>query len=98
VYVSPFPVTGAPIAVSTAGGTQSRWSRDGRELYFISRDQTLMIAPIDAAGMPGTPRALFAVPAWLDYDVARDGRFVAVVQQVIGAEQPLAVIVNWRGR
>jgi len=98
VYVSPFPVTGAPLAVSTAGGSQARWRRDGRELYFISPDRTLMAAPIDAAGVPGTPRALFDVSAWLDYDVARDGRFIAVVSEVVGAEQPLAVIVNWRGR
>ncbi len=98
IYVSPFPVTGSRIAVSTAGGTQARWRRDGRELYFIPSDRKLMAAPIDEAGVPGTPRALFDVKDWLDYDVARDGRFIAVVSQVVGAEQPLAVIVNWRGR
>ena len=54
-----------------------------------------MAAPIDASGVPGTPRALFDVKAWLDYDVARDGRFIAVVSEVVGAEQPLAVLVNW---
>ena len=56
-----------------------------------------MAAPIDAAGVPGPPRALFRVE-WVDYDVALDGRIVAVVLEVVGAEQPLAVIVNWRGR
>ena len=95
VYVSPFPVTGTKIAVSTAGGSQARWRRDGRELYFIASDRKLMAASIDAAGVPGPPRALFDVTGWLDYDVARDGRFIAVVSQVVGAEQPLAVIVNW---
>ena len=98
VYVSPFPATGAKTAVSTAGGISARWRRDGRELYFISTERQLMAASIDAGGLPGTPRALFDVGAWLDYDVARDGRFIAVVSEVVGAEQPLAVIVNWRGR
>ena len=97
VYVAAFPPTGAKTAVSSAGGTTARWRRDGRELYFISSDGKLMAAPIDATGVPGPPRALFNV-AWVDYDVARDGRIVAVVREVVGAEQPLAVIVNWRGR
>jgi Tol biopolymer transport system component len=95
VYVSPFPVTGERIPVSTAGGSTARWRRDGRELYFISADSRLMAAPIDAAGVPGPPRVLFDVPRWLDFDVARDGRFIAVVTQIVAAEQPLAVIVNW---
>jgi Tol biopolymer transport system component len=96
IYVSPFPVTGAKVQASVAGGTQARWRRDGRELYFISPDKKLMAAAIDAGGVPGQPRVLFDVPRWIDFDVARDGRFVAVVTQVIAAEQPLAVIVNWR--
>jgi hypothetical protein len=98
VYLSPFPATGTKVAVSTEGGTAARWRRDGRELFFISRDRKLMAAPVDAAGMPGRPRVLFDVRTWLDYDVARDGRFIAVVSQFNGAEQPLAVIVNWRPR
>ena len=95
VYVSPFPVTGTKIPVSAAGSTEARWSRDGRELYFIASDRKLMAASIDANGVPGTPRALFDVKDWLDYDVSRDRRFVAVVSEVRTTEQPLAVIVNW---
>ena len=95
-WLAPFPVTGAKVQASVAGGTQARWRRDGRELYFISLDKKLMAAAIDASGVPGPPRVLFDVPRWIDFDVAGDGRFVAVVTQVIAAEQPLAVIVNWR--
>jgi serine/threonine protein kinase/Tol biopolymer transport system component len=98
VYVAPFPATGAKTAVSHSGGTLARWRRDGRELYFISSDRQLMAAPIDAAGVPGQPRALFNVARWLDYDIARDGRILAVVLEVIAADQPLTVIVNWTGR
>jgi Tol biopolymer transport system component len=98
VYVTAFPGVGVKTAVSSGGGSTARWRRDGRELYFISSDGKLMAAPIDAAGVPGPPRPLFNVAAWLDYDVAHDGRIVAVVLQVVGADQPLGVIVNWRGR
>ena len=76
----------------------ARWRHDGRELYFISSDKKLMAVPINAAGAPGQARALFDVPRWLDYDVASDGRLVAVIIDVVGADQPLAVFVNWRGR
>jgi serine/threonine protein kinase/Tol biopolymer transport system component len=98
VYVAPFPAAAMKTAVSSAGGSLARWRRDGRELYFISSDRKLMAVPIDASGVPGQARALFNVAAWQDYDVTRDGRIVAVVPEVVGAEQPLAVIVNWRGR
>lgn len=98
VYVAAFPRVGVKTAVSSAGGAHARWRRDGRELYFVSSDKKLMAAPIDAAGVPGPPRVLFNAAAWLDYDVAGDGRLVAVVLDVVGADQPLAVIVNWRGR
>jgi hypothetical protein len=57
-----------------------------------------MAAPVDAAGGPGPPRVLFSAAGWLDYDVARDGRILGVVLQVVGAEQPLAIFANWRGR
>jgi serine/threonine protein kinase len=95
VYVASFPGALDRRQVSTAGGFWARWRRDGRELYFISSSRQLMVATIDASGAPGTPRALFDVRAWLDYDVTRDGRFIAVVSEVVGAEQPLAVLANW---
>jgi Tol biopolymer transport system component len=98
VYVAPFPPTGARTPVSSEGGFFARWRPDGRELYFISSDRKLMAAPVDAAGGPGPPRVLFSAAGWLDYDVARDGRILGVVLQVVGAEQPLAIFANWRGR
>jgi hypothetical protein len=44
-------------------------------------------------------RPLFALPgkrSWKDYDVAPDGsRFLAIVTDVRGDEQPLSVVLNW---
>jgi hypothetical protein len=32
---------------------------------------------------------------WLDFDVAADGRFLAIVAVSFARQQPLTVIVNW---
>jgi eukaryotic-like serine/threonine-protein kinase len=75
--------------VSTNGGVQVRWSRDGRELYYrtLGDRRKLMAVPVDVSGgRPkfGVPRALFDDTFFLDtpfktaYDVAADGRFVFI--------------------
>ena len=64
VYVKPFPDAGGRFLVSTAGGTNPRWSRDGKELFYVA-DNQLMATPIrpgrDARTLTaGAPIALFA--------------------------------------
>jgi hypothetical protein len=35
-------------------------------------------------------------PGWLDFDVSRDGRFLAIVAPITGAGAvPLNIVVNW---
>jgi dipeptidyl aminopeptidase/acylaminoacyl peptidase len=98
VYVAPFPPTGQQWRVSTEGGYSARWSRDGRELFFLGSDGRVMSAPVQASrsGVVGVPAALFATaPRWSEFDVDASGRFVAVVTESRGAQQPLTVVVNW---
>jgi Tol biopolymer transport system component/tRNA A-37 threonylcarbamoyl transferase component Bud32 len=64
VYVHPFPQPGAAIQVSSAGGTQARWSADGKELFYLAPDSKLMAVPMNARAGGGsidvgTPKALF---------------------------------------
>jgi len=62
VYVrSTDPLRAERWQVSTGGGTTPRWSRDGRELYFFSRD-SLMVADVNREGefAVRARRALFA--------------------------------------
>jgi hypothetical protein len=103
VYVASFPEPGARVPVSTSGGWQPVWSRDGKELYFRQGDW-MMVAPVQAAPFRiGVPRQLFlferalygADPNVPDYDVGPDGRFVAV--RASGAQSEIRVIVNWDG-
>ncbi len=84
VVVQSFPDAAGKWQISTAGGTSPRWRTDGRELYFLTGEATMMAASISAAGESfefGPPRPLFAariVGGGLDrqYAVSRDGRFL----------------------
>jgi serine/threonine-protein kinase len=49
VYVRPFPaVQQARTLVSSSGGRQPLWSRNGRELFYIAADGALMSAAVEA--------------------------------------------------
>ncbi|MBY0491818.1 MAG: protein kinase [Gemmatimonadaceae bacterium] len=85
VYVRPFPnVADARITISTGGGSDPVWSRDGRELFYIDGRERLVSAEMQLAGgalQVQRRRDLFTVPADIvgniaiaRYDVAPDGR------------------------
>ena len=46
VYVSPFPGPGRRTQISTAGGFDARWRRDGKEIFYLAPDGKLMVAAI----------------------------------------------------
>jgi len=103
VVVQSFPDPGTRRQVSVDGGTQPRWSPDGKELYFVGPDSRLMAVKLAiAAGSvePAAATALFqlrlsGVPKH-QYSVAADGRFLVneVVEDL--ASSLLTVVVNWR--
>jgi TolB protein len=99
VYVAPVDAPSQRIRVSTAGGHLPRWSRTGRSLFFVSADNRLFTMTVQTtpAIAVGEPKELFKLTAgWLDFDVSRDGRFLAVVAPITGAGAvPLNVVVNW---
>ena len=88
VYVQPYPGPGARHLISTGGGEQPAWSRDGRELFYVQGGgyapggvPTLMAVKVATAPafVAGTPEAVFENPylasGWgRSYDVAPDGR------------------------
>jgi eukaryotic-like serine/threonine-protein kinase len=102
VYVSTYPPTGLKTPASVTGGTVPRWSRGGKELFFLAPDRRLMAVPVQTSPTLalGQPTPLFVLPGrriWKDYDVSADGkRFLAIVTDLLGDEQPLTVISNWR--
>jgi eukaryotic-like serine/threonine-protein kinase len=99
VYVAPRDQPGSKRRVSTSGGSWPRFSHDGRELFYLSPDGRLMVVTLQATPTltVGTPEALFRTGGrgWRHFDVAADGRFLAIVKQVVAQEQPLNVVLNW---
>lgn len=109
IYVRPFSSRGGgAIPISTAGGVYPRWSRDGRELYFIAPDAKLMAVSIRAeAAMveASVPTPLFqtrrlgggsnVIGRGHQYDIARDGRFLINVDAESNAP-PITLVMNWR--
>jgi len=101
--VQPFPATGAKFQISRDGGTQPIWRRDGRELFFLSPDGTMMSASMTLSSQfaAGVPQRFFA--SGVDsstgtlrrtYTVTKDGqRFLLNVPQ--HRPVPLNVVVNW---
>jgi hypothetical protein len=104
----PYPGPGEKTRVSLAGASLLRWSRDGRELFYLSTDQRLISVPIRTSPslQLGSPTELFSVREknWLTafgnadscFDVSPDGkRFLAVVPEVLADKLPLTVAINW---
>lgn len=85
VYIQSFPQPGFKQQVSTTGGVMSRWSRDGRELYYyLLTDMVVMAVSIKPAGASleiGAPAPLVIRPSSTTkiYSVSADGRFLLQV-------------------
>ncbi len=73
IYVSPFPdMTSSRWQVSQSGGLESRWSKDGTELFYVDEADNLMVASVTTQprfAIKGTTR-LFAADGY-----SRDGGF-----------------------
>src|SRR4029450_7391805 len=85
VCVRPFPEGGGRSVISTAGGTEPRWSHDGRELFYRNADTLFAVrVQTQPAFTVGDRTALFTgvylqTPRHASYDVHPDGqRFIFV--------------------
>ena len=106
IYIQKFPEGGQKIRVSTSGGDQARWRRDGRELFFLSPDGRLMTVPVEMTPelKIGTPVPLFEIQTLVGgglgtnahYDVTADGqRFIVVSRLGDTGNPPVTVVLNW---
>ncbi len=107
VYVRPFPGPGDRWQVSTDGGVEPMWARDGRELFFRRGDALLSagVEPRGRAFHTANPHRLFEgryAPPPLDespaaYDVSPDGRRFAMIQRSEEEAPPsqLQVVIHW---
>jgi Tol biopolymer transport system component len=105
VYVSSFPEpTADKWPISAGGGHQPRWSRDGKELFYLTPEGRLMSVEVKQGARPfGVPRELFQVPAYgaavtsqIRWDVSPDGERFLINTVTGDTSAPLTVIVNWQ--
>ncbi len=100
VYARPFPGPGGKFQVSSEGGRNPVWRRDGTEIYYISvNDSKLMSAGIAEKGTTvevSNVHPLFAMNG-TDYDVMTDGKFILNTPLETQLTLPLTLVVNWDG-
>jgi hypothetical protein len=108
VVIQSFPEPGLKQQVSTAGGAQPCWSRDGKELFYLAPNGMLMavaITPRRSALELSASRPLFQTrlldagggTSGKKYDVSADGHFLMSVTTERPGEptSPLTVVLNW---
>ncbi len=103
IVVQTFPEPGGKWQLSTAGGRQPRWRADGKELYFIAPELTMMAVTVASSGTTlerGKTVALFPskIGGSVDkaqYAVARDGRFLVNQAREGTGVAPITLIQHW---
>ena len=101
VYVRPYPQRAAKWQISTNGGEEEIWSRDGREMFYRNGNKWMVVdVSLTPEFKAGTPRVLFEGPyvnvGGLSYDVTSDGqRFLVLEPAPQDPVTHLNVVLNW---
>jgi len=104
VYVQAFPLTSKKKQISTGGGADPAWRKDGSEIFYMAPDRNLMAVPVRTTATtiePGIAKALFPVSGtFTQRSFAASGngqRFL--VGKPVGegsASPPITVVLDWR--
>ncbi|MCI0416497.1 protein kinase [bacterium] len=105
VYVQSFPSSGKKVRISTNGGAQPRWRRDGKELFYLSLERKVMSVEVsekDGELRVSVPQPLFktlittpSYPFGSDYDITADGQRFLTSTSITPTRRPISVILNW---
>ena len=97
IHVTGFAKPGGKWPISTSGGSQPRWRRDGTELFYLAPDRTVMAAAVRAGSTfeAGAVTPLFKIRG-SSYAPTADGRRF-VTDDPIGESiaRPITVVLNW---
>ena len=102
----PFPnIENGKWQVSSTGGSQPIWSKDGRELFFLDAAKRLSVVDVRAAnGFTASrpkrilDRSFFARGSGQTYDVSTDGkRFLMIEKDPADTIAPTEIhlVLNW---
>jgi len=105
IYVTTFPGAVGKFQVSRGGGTEPRWNRNGKEIFYLSPSGVLTSVPLDNKDTfsTGAPQPLFQIRSraaisatdHFSYDVAGDGRRFLVNQYVKPDHvDPLTIVLH----
>jgi Tol biopolymer transport system component len=104
VWVQSIPLSGAKRQISTAGGSQPRWRRDGRELFYAGPDGKLMAVPVRIGNEfdAGAPKPLSGItvtappgPSFFYKPAANGSRFF--VSEPGAREKPrITILLSWQ--
>jgi Tol biopolymer transport system component len=102
MFVQSLAPNGGRWQISTKGGQEPSWRRDGKELYFIC-DSVLMAVDVqvkDGAVVAGLPHPLFPVPNVQQRRnrlvAAADGqKFLVVIPEQQDPGTRINIVVNW---
>jgi serine/threonine protein kinase len=105
IYVQPFPVSGAKWMISAGGGSQPRWRRDGKEIFYLSLERKLMAVEVKTArGLEAAiPKPLFqtriqgsTLSPGSRYAASANGqRFLISSAPEELASAPITLVLNW---
>jgi Tol biopolymer transport system component len=104
VHVQSFPGPGGKWQISTNGGGQPQWSRDGKEIFYMGFNGSIMVTPIETRGdaiEPGTPVRITDTGLGFStvrnhYSVSPDGQRILVSLRAGNTvSPPMTVVLNW---
>jgi len=102
VYVAAFPSFKEKRQVSSGGGCQPHWRKDGKELFYLSLDGKIMSVAVkgDTSIETSAPKALFRTSMRVDtsnsqYAVSRDGSRFLFGESIDEGSSSVTVVLNW---
>ncbi len=100
IYVRPFPGPGGKWQISTEGGWQAAWRKDGRELFYRNGDKMMAVAITSREEFSATRPALLFEKHYeqiqgKNYDVSADGRRFLMVQGEPETASRIHIVLNW---
>jgi Tol biopolymer transport system component len=102
VYVQSFPTLTEKRQVSISGGSQPRWNRNGKELFYLASDRKLMAVTCTPGAVFDfdAPHVLFdtllaSAALRQTYSVSRDGQRFLLNTAVDTGTSSLDVVLNW---
>ena len=102
IYVRPFPGPGGRFRVSAEGGISPIWAHNGREIFYVSGDDSWVVAEVrtdpdfavESRDRLGSARGFATSLLIQRFDVAPDDQRLLTLRAVGGISQDQDVVVQ----